>query len=112
MLAASGCPKMPKTPHSSLNLSGITYFVAGAPPPHARGRLAKKSRRSVHPRVAPRFDLVDRGLNPHTAGVEAALRERDGDATVGAVVGRPDEAPVGERHDQRLQRTLRVEVQR
>src|SRR2546425_1627676 len=49
MLAASGCPKMPKTPHSSLNLSGINITdLSWGPTPTTCAFAAHAARHCLH----------------------------------------------------------------
>ncbi len=63
MLAASGWPKMPKTPHSSLNLSSMLSMAAHAARPSERSRPGCR----LHRASASSTAQVDRDASPSTA---------------------------------------------
>src|SRR5258708_27991460 len=100
MLAASGCPKMPKTPHSSLNLSNMDFLLRdpfGKMPvdgrrPHALGlvnRLIDHTRsayRHAQPISAGLADRARRHLRRRGAledGRELVRHNRHDDARRG-----------------------------
>ena len=77
-----------------------------------RRGLAKQRRGAIDEIETRPDDGVDGNLGADAARVEAAFGQRHRQATVGAIVGRPDQPLVGELHQQSLQRSLGLQIDR